>query len=87
MPAEEQPLSTQLVQRLLTENFEDKKTRISQPALNVVREYTKIFVREAIWRAAAIRKEEGGEGGLKNMSAFLEVEDLEKLAAQLLLDF
>ncbi|CAZ84339.1 unnamed protein product [Tuber melanosporum] len=74
MPAEEQqPLSTQLVQRLLTENFEDRKTRISQPALNVVQEYTKIFVREAIWRAAAIRKEEqGGEGGLKNMSAFLE---------------
>lgn len=74
MPAEEQqPLSTQLIQRLLTENFEDKKTRISQPALSVVREYAKIFVREAIWRAAAIRKEEGGEGGLKNMSAFLEV--------------
>ncbi|PWW80047.1 hypothetical protein C7212DRAFT_305624 [Tuber magnatum] len=87
MPAQEQTLSTQLVQRLLTENFEDKKTRISQPALNVVREYTKIFVREAIWRAAAIRKEEGSGGGLKNMSAFLEVEDLEKLAPQLLLDF
>lgn len=64
----------QLLQRLLSEFFEEKKTRISQPALNATGEYTKTFIREAIWRAAAIRKEnEQDPGGVKNMSAFLEV--------------
>jgi histone H3/H4 len=64
----------QLLQRLLQEFFEEKKTRISQPALNAVGEYTKTFIREAIWRAAAIRKDnERDPGAMKNMSAFLEV--------------
>ncbi|KAH0610467.1 uncharacterized protein H6S33_011994 [Morchella sextelata] len=91
---EEQDESTvtvppQLLQRMLQEFFEEKKkTRISQPALNAAGEYTKTFIREAIWRAAAIRKESGQDpGGVKNMGAFLEVEDLEKLTPQLLLDF
>lgn len=65
----------QLLQRLLQEFFEDKKkTRISQPALNATGEYTKTFIREAIWRAAAIRKEnEQDPESVRNMSAFLEV--------------
>jgi histone H3/H4 len=46
----------QLLQRLLQEFLEDKKrTRISQPALNAMSEYTKTFVREAIYRATAER--------------------------------
>lgn len=64
----------QLLQRLLQEFFEEKKTRVSRPALNATGEYTKTFIREAIWRAAAIRKEkEQDPGSVKNMSAFLEV--------------
>ncbi|KAL0635266.1 hypothetical protein Q9L58_005751 [Maublancomyces gigas] len=81
-------LPPQLLQRLLQEFFEEKKTRISRPALNATGEYTKTFIREAIWRATAIRKErEQDPGSVRNMSAFLEVEDLEKLSPQLLLDF
>lgn len=69
----------QLLQRLLQEFFEEKKTKISQPALNAVGEYTKTFIREAIWRAAAIRKEkEQDPGGVRNMSAFLEVSHFER---------
>ncbi|KAL7272468.1 hypothetical protein RUND412_004722 [Rhizina undulata] len=79
----------QLLQRIVQEFMEDKKkTRISQPAINAVGEYTKTFIREAIWRAAAIRKEDDADPTAKmGGSLFLEVEDLEKLAPQLLLDF
>lgn len=75
---EEESIATvppQLLQRLLQEFFEEKgKTRISQPALSATGELTKTFIREAIWRAAAIRKEsEQDAGGVGGMSAFLEV--------------
>lgn len=68
-------IPTQLLQRLLQEFFEEKKkTRISQSALNTAGEYTKTFIREAIWRAAAIRKDkEQDPEDVRNMSAFLEV--------------
>ena len=47
------------------------------------------FVREAIARAAFERQEPAQPKGTKGMVGddFLEVEDLEKLAPQLLLDF
>lgn len=70
----------QLLQRLLQEFFEEKKkTRISQSALNTTGEYTKTFIREAIWRAAAIRKDkEQDPESVRNMSAFLEVSYFEE---------
>lgn len=71
-----------LLQRLLQEFFEEKKkTRISQSALNVTGEYTKTFIREAIWRAAAIRKDkEQDPESVRNMSAFLEVSHFERFS-------
>ncbi|KAF2230437.1 hypothetical protein EV356DRAFT_519859 [Viridothelium virens] len=78
------PIPQKLLTRLLYEGFEDKKTKIGKDAMTVVGKYMEIFVREAIARAAMEREGESG-GGLGD--EFLEVEDLEKLAPQLLLDF
>lgn len=62
-------ISPELLSRLIQEFLENgsngnagprgdkRKTRISQPALNLLGEYFDVFVREAIWRAAAVRKE------------------------------
>jgi hypothetical protein len=76
----------ELLMRLLHENFKEKGTRLSKDASNAVGRYMETFVREALARAAFARVEieerEAGAGG-----GFLEVEDLEKLAPQLLLDF
>ncbi|KFY15530.1 hypothetical protein V492_01928 [Pseudogymnoascus sp. VKM F-4246] len=70
-----------LLTTLLTEFFADERTRISRGADKAVGKYMETFVREAIARAAF---ERGGEG---RGDGFLEVEDLEKLAPQLVLDF
>ncbi|KAI0484255.1 CENP-S associating centromere protein X-domain-containing protein [Xylariaceae sp. FL0804] len=65
----------ELLTRLLHEFFEREGTRVSRDANKAVAKYMDVFVREAIARAA-VEKESG----------FLEVEDLEKVAPQLLLD-
>jgi centromere protein X len=65
----------ELLTRLLHEFFEKDGSRISKDANEAVAKYMDIFVREAIARAAV--EKEGG---------FLEVDDLEKIAPQLLLD-
>ncbi|KFY52323.1 hypothetical protein V496_08512 [Pseudogymnoascus sp. VKM F-4515 (FW-2607)] len=70
-----------LLTTLLTEFFADERTRISKGADKAVGKYMETFVREAIARAAF---ERGGDG---RGDGFLEVEDLEKLAPQLVLDF
>ncbi|KAI0101887.1 CENP-S associating centromere protein X-domain-containing protein [Nemania sp. FL0031] len=64
-----------LLTRILHEFFEKDGTRISKDANQAVAKYMDIFVREAIARTAV----EKGNG-------FLEVEDLEKVAPQLLMD-
>ena len=64
----------QLLQSLLQLHSEDKKTRISQPALNSLAEYMKTFVREAIYRAAEERKQtDGADQATSVGSMFLEV--------------
>ncbi|ORY64353.1 CENP-S associating centromere protein X-domain-containing protein [Pseudomassariella vexata] len=68
-------LPPELLTRMLHEFFEKDDTRISKDANKAVAKYMDVFVREAIARAA-VEKESG----------FLEVEDLEKVAPQLLLD-
>ncbi|KAL9095057.1 MAG: hypothetical protein Q9165_002659 [Trypethelium subeluteriae] len=83
-PAAPPPIPQKLLTRLLYEGFEDEKTKIGKDAMTVVGKYMELFVREAIARAAMEREGESG-GGLGD--EFLEVEDLEKLAPQLLLDF
>lgn len=65
----------ELLTRILHEFFEKDGTRISKDANKAVAKYIDIFVREAIARTAV----EKGSG-------FLEVEDLEKVAPQLLMD-
>ncbi|KAJ3575788.1 hypothetical protein NPX13_g3912 [Xylaria arbuscula] len=65
----------ELLTRILHEFFEKDGTRISKDANKAVAKYMDIFVREAIARTAV----EKGKG-------FLEVEDLEKVAPQLLMD-
>ncbi|RDA83805.1 hypothetical protein CP532_4606, partial [Ophiocordyceps camponoti-leonardi (nom. inval.)] len=71
----EKTIPRDLLTRVLHEFFAKDATRISRDANAAVGKYVDVFVREAIVRAAVDKK-----GG------FLEVEDLEKIAPQLLLD-
>jgi len=73
--------------RLLYEGFEDKDMKIGKEAMSVVGKYVETFVREALARAAFEREEGDEELGRGRGDGFLQVEDLEKLAPQLLLDF
>lgn len=78
------PIPQKLLTRLLYESFEDKNMKIGREALNVFGKYMETFVREALARAIYERQDaDGAMGG----DGFLQVEDLEKLAPQLLLDF
>ncbi|OCK81619.1 hypothetical protein K432DRAFT_350681 [Lepidopterella palustris CBS 459.81] len=74
-----------LLARLLHEGFEDKDMKIQKEAMSVVGKYMETFVREAIARAAFEREDAERGGGISD--GFLQVEDLEKLAPQLVLDF
>ncbi|KAK8093747.1 Centromere X protein [Apiospora hydei] len=65
----------ELLTRILHTCFEKEGTRISKDANKAVAQYMDIFVRESIARVA-----------LEKDAGFLEVEDLEKVAPQLLLD-
>ncbi|KAL2001817.1 hypothetical protein VTN02DRAFT_1192 [Thermoascus thermophilus] len=79
-----------LLTTILHHHFQSEKTKIAKDANVVVAKYVDIFVREALARATYERQEsEGhtGSGGRSVGDGFLEVEDLEKLAPQLVLDF
>jgi hypothetical protein len=69
-----------LLNVLIHQFFKKEGTRMSSDANKAVGRYMETFVREALARAAWARDEGGGGGDL-------EVEDLEKLAPQLVLDF
>ncbi|KAH6606701.1 hypothetical protein Trco_005854 [Trichoderma cornu-damae] len=71
----EKSIPNALLTRILHEFFAKEATRMSRDANAAVGKYVDIFVREAIARTAVEKR-----GG------FLEVEDLEKVAPQLLLD-
>ncbi|TAQ90374.1 hypothetical protein B7494_g1325 [Chlorociboria aeruginascens] len=76
-----------LLTRLLHEFFGDN-TRVQQDAGKAVGMYIETFIREAVARAAYERMGGLGHGAGNGIGGgFLEVEDLEKLAPQLLLDF
>lgn len=84
-PADPPPsIPPKLLTKLLHHHFENDKTRIGKDASKLVGKYMETFVREALARAAYERVEAEGEGATKD---FLEAEDLEKLAPQLLMDF
>jgi len=76
------PIPAKLLTRLLYEGFEDKDMKIGKEAMAIFGKYVETFVREGLARAIAERQEEGGVS-----DGFVQVEDLEKVAAQLLLDF
>lgn len=65
----------QLLQRILHEFMANKKTRISEPALEAMGEYIKIFIQEAVHRAAAKKKQEvkSSDDYTRVGSLFLEV--------------
>ena len=65
------------------DSFKNADTRITKEAMSVVEKYIETFAREAVVRAAIAKQEAGGDGE----DGFLEVEDLERVVAQLLLDF
>lgn len=79
------PIPAPLLARLLYENFEDPNTQIQKGAMNLAGKYMEIFVREAFARAKNEREISVKDGGISD--GFLQVEDLEKLAPQLVLDF
>lgn len=77
-----------LLVRLLHEAFADKSTKIDTHAIQVLQKYVEIFVREAIARTEAEKREAAEKGDVGEMDAgWLEAEDLEKVVAGLLLDF
>jgi hypothetical protein len=81
VPAIPQPLLV----RLLHEHFADKTTKIDKNAVQVLQKYLEVFVRETIARAALRKKEDGGVSELD--AGWLEGEDLERVAAGMVLDF
>ncbi|KAI1460913.1 CENP-S associating centromere protein X-domain-containing protein [Annulohypoxylon moriforme] len=72
---ERKTIPPELLTHVLHQFFEKDGTRVSKDANAAIAKYMDIFVREAIARTV-VEKEKG----------FLEVEDLEKVAPQLLLD-
>jgi hypothetical protein len=81
------PIPVKLLTRLLYEGFEDKDMKIGKEAMSLFGKYVETFVREGLARAIAEREEEDGPNGGRVSDGFVQVEDLEKVAAQLLLDF
>nr|POE86549.1 centromere protein x [Quercus suber] len=77
-----------LLLRLLHEGFADKSTKIDKHAVQVLQKYMEVFVREAIARAALSKREAAERGEADEADkAWLELEDLEKIAPGMLLDF
>nr|POE72991.1 centromere protein x [Quercus suber] len=77
-----------LLLRLLHEGFANKSTKIDKHAVQVLQKYMDVFVREAIARAALSKREAAERGEADEADkAWLELEDLEKIAPGMLLDF
>lgn len=78
-----------LLVRLLHEHFADKKTKIDKNAIQVLQKYFEVYVRETIARAQ-LKKQEDAEkdGGASGIDpSWLELDDLDKVAAGMLMDF
>lgn len=65
--------------------LEPDKTKIAVDAKALVGKYIEIFVKEAIARCTHERAERDAEGG--GGDGWLELDDLERCAPQLVLDF
>lgn len=80
------PIPLPLLRMIVQEGFENEGTQISRGAMELTAKYMDIFVKEAIARARFERDDEN-KGGRGIMDGYLQVEDLERLAPQLILDF
>lgn len=77
-----------LLIRLMHEHFANKQTKIDKHAIQVLQKYFEVFVREAIARAALQKREDASTGKASQSEVgWLELEDLEKVAGGMLLDF
>ena len=78
-----------LLVRLLHEYLADKSTKIDKHAIQVLQKYFEVFVREAIARTSLQKKQDAEKGGgVDELDVgWLELEDLEKVAAGMMLDF
>jgi hypothetical protein len=74
-----------LLARLLYHGFDDKNMRIGKEPMGIMELYTKLFVKEALARSKQENIEKGGSSG--SDTKWLQVEDLEMVAPQLMLDF
>jgi hypothetical protein len=77
---------TKLISQVMQLAFENPNTRINADALAVVAEYLRLYTREAIWRSGQ-EKQKTDTVASSLASGSLEVEDLEKIAGPLTLDF
>jgi hypothetical protein len=78
------PIPPNLLARILHEGFENSDTKIDKGAMELTGKYMEIFVREAIARAR-FERADAKRGNI--LDGHLQVEDLERLAPQLVLDF
>lgn len=76
---------TPLLLRLLHEKFASPTTQITVPALDVVRAYLEVFLREVIARAALSKRERPGVA--EDDRKWLELEDLERVVVGVVMDF
>ena len=88
-PAERPVIPRPLLIRLLHEQFADSKTKIDEHAIHVLEKYFDIFVRETVERARLQKADDAAKaGGGDGVDAdWMELEDLEKVAAGMMLDF
>ncbi|KAK4574928.1 hypothetical protein LTR86_000777 [Recurvomyces mirabilis] len=81
-------LPQSLLTRLLHEHFVSSSTKIDRHALQVLQKHMEIFVREGIARTALAKREKGERGEVEGDEVgWLEVGDLEEVAAGMMLDF
>lgn len=87
--AEHPVIPQPLLIRLLHEHFADPKTKIDQHAIQVLEKYLEVFVRETMARASLQKQEDAAKAGdgESEDAGWLELEDLEKVAAGMMLDF
>jgi hypothetical protein len=83
----EHSISRALITRILFSGFQDKNTKIGKEALGIVEMYMRLFVKESIARTCQEAKNKNGASLADLDDNWLQVEDLEKIAPQLILDF
>ncbi|KAF2673390.1 hypothetical protein BT63DRAFT_154827 [Microthyrium microscopicum] len=75
-----------LLAKILHQSLDDKSMRVGKEAMGVLEMYMKVFVQEALARSRH-ESSSKAEGRGDATGTWLQVEDLEKAAPQLILDF